>query len=188
MTPSSIEWLLAPGVFLLPSGRRVLVGEVEETWVTVECHAGVRLVVDFDEPEGGVYLSLHRARTPLDGPPATRPYRCAATVLFNGTPATFEIRDIPSTRHQRDCEHCPLDERSGFAVDVPADLLTAYVDFLSGLPVDTRHWWIPPIGARLWRGRISDDGRALIELLAEDDLLWESATEVVDRVDLGLLR
>ena len=40
--------------------------------MTLELDEGIRIVVDLDEPESA-YLSLHRARTRLDGPPATRP-------------------------------------------------------------------------------------------------------------------
>jgi len=95
VTPIGTEWLETPGALLLPSGRRVLVGNREETWVTLELNGGVRVVADFDEPESA-YLSLHRARTPLDCLPATRPYGSEATVVLGGSPLTLTIRDIPS--------------------------------------------------------------------------------------------
>lgn len=186
-TPFGTEWLDAAGIVVLPSGRRLLVGEREESWVTLELDDGIRIVVDLDEPESA-YLSLHRARTGLDGPPATRPYHCEATVLFGGSPDALVIRDIPFAAHQRRCEHCPPDHRSAFSAPMPVDRLTACLDVLSRFPVRADPWSVPATGAMLWRGRIDGQGRALIELFADDELLWDDGIDVVDHVDLGLDR
>ena len=43
------DWLNRQGPLGLPSGREVLVGAREETWVTVELDGGVRVTIDDEQ-------------------------------------------------------------------------------------------------------------------------------------------
>lgn len=175
------SWLHTPGVHSLPSGREVLVGAVEEDWLTIELAEGVRLVVDADGPDQ-VFLSLHRARGEYDGVPATRPYGSEATVAVEH--GWLVVRDLPASVHQLTCADCPLDERSQFAVSASVGQVTSYLEALIGLPVDPQPWIVPAGGAQVWRGSVDQQGRAVIELLAEDERRWH-APAVVGHLDVG---
>jgi len=176
-----------PGVAALPSGRRMLVGEQDAGWVTLELLGGVRVVVDLTEPEW-VTVSLHRARGDRDGPPATRPTGSPATVAMDHPGGGLVIRDLPDTAHRTSCGSCPADDRGQFRATVPGRLVLTYVDVLAGLPLDTRPWSVPVAGVRLWRGRVDRKGRAMVELLGDDERHWVAEMPVVARVDLGLTR
>ena len=73
-----------------------------------------------------------------------------------------------------------------FTATVPTRLMVRYVDVLAGLPLDTRPWSVPVAGVRLWRGLVDDSGRAMVELLGDDERHWGPGAQVVARVDVGL--
>ncbi|MCK0110593.1 hypothetical protein MWU75_00330 [Ornithinimicrobium sp. F0845] len=152
--------------------------------MTLELLGGVRIVVELGEPHV-VTLSLHRARGELDGPPATRPQGSPATVAMDVPGGGLVIRDVPAT-HQRSREEGQVAGAGQFRVTVPPAMVGEYVDVLAGLPLDTRPWAVPVAGVRLWRGRVNDDGWALVELLGDEERRWGAEMPVVARVDLGL--
>jgi hypothetical protein len=174
-----------PGPLVLPSGRTVLVGEQEETWVTIELADAVRVTVDDDGPHG-LLVGLHRARSPLDGPPATRPYGVEVTVRYDEATGRLEIAEPPSTAHSRDCEGCDLHRRAAFSAWVDPALLLPVVEVLASLPVDPEPWDVPDTGFAAWRGRLGVDRRALVEHLSPDETAWDGQCAAVARVDVGL--
>lgn len=177
--------LHVPGVVPLPSGRRMLVGERDDSYVTLELLGGVRVVVDVADTDR-VTLALHRARGDLAGPPATRPAGPAATVAMDHPGGGLVIRDLPDTVRRRFRPEGPGAERGQFTATVPTRLMVRYVDVLAGLPLDTRPWSVPVAGVRLWRGLVDDSGRAMVELLGDDERHWGPGAQVVARVDVGL--
>jgi hypothetical protein len=179
------RWLARPGRSVLPSGREVLVGAREESWVTVELGAGVRVTVDDDGPHGFL-VGLHRARTRHDGPPATRPYGVEVTVRYDSAAERLEIAEPPFTAHSRDCEGCDHNLGSAFSAWFDRASVLPVVEVLASLPVDPRPWNMPDAGLPAWRGRLDGDNRALVELLPADEASWDGRCPVVARVDLGL--
>ena len=179
------DWLNRQGPLGLPSGREVLVGAREETWVTVELDGGVRVTIDDDGP-GGLLVGLHRARTPHDGPPATRPYGVEAAIRYDPGTGRLEIAEPPFTAHSRDCEGCDVYRHAGFSGWFDASLIPALLDVFAALPVDREPRDMPDEGIAVWRGRLDESGAALIEQLSADGEPWEGEQAVAARVDLGL--
>lgn len=182
------SFIAEPGVARLPSGRTVLVGELEETWITVSIDSTVRIVVDLDEPEGWGCVSLSCAHSPWDGPLGTRPYHCAAVVRHRGGDSPLVIEHLPSADHQKDCDVCPLDEAPAFYnPELPLNLLVPLLDLIAALPTMHRGWFIDEDGTSLWRGALDQHGNAVVEQVPADDRTWSSRPfERVALIPVGL--